>query len=68
MNTEKFLRDLSGLLNTHSIDTDLNTPDFILSSYLAGCLGAYKKARERTDDYDGWVKKGIIEPSSAKEK
>lgn len=42
-------KDLSELLNKHSIDSVSNTPDFILAEYMIDVLVAYEdaiKARE----------------------
>jgi len=41
-----FQTELEGLLNKYSKDNDTNTPDFILSSFIAGILGAYKDAMD----------------------
>ena len=35
-----FESELSVLLNKHSIDSEVNTPDFILAQYLLSCLAA----------------------------
>lgn len=44
-----FEKELAGLLNRHSKDTEINTPDYILASYLAECLELFRmtvKARD----------------------
>ena len=38
---EEFTNDLTNLINTHSLENDSDTPDFILSEYLVGCLQAF---------------------------
>ncbi len=49
-------RELKDLINTHSIDNRLETPDYVLAEYIVGCLFAYetvvgrmKKHGEPTD-------------------
>jgi hypothetical protein len=46
-----FQKELTQLLNRHSIENYSDTPDFILSAYLNGCLEAFNKA---TVDKDLW--------------
>jgi hypothetical protein len=49
---ETFRKELTELINKHSIDTATNTPDYILADYMIKCLGAfdhavnYKKSEE----------------------
>ena len=46
-----FRKELEVLLNCHSIDSDLNTPDFILAEYIIKCLTNLKIT---TIDRDTW--------------
>jgi hypothetical protein len=39
--TPEFLTALSSLLNQHNIDTEIDTPDFVLAEYLSGALSLY---------------------------
>lgn len=42
--TTTLRRDLAAVLNTHSRESNSNTPDFILARYLIGCLEAFEQA------------------------
>ena len=44
MNVEEFKKDLSCLLNTHSVENNSNTPDFLLSDFMVSCLHAFEEA------------------------
>lgn len=50
MNTERgldmsnFERDLKGLINSYSMESASNTPDWILANYLIECLKAFDGA------------------------
>jgi len=39
-----FEKELTELINKHSLDSDSNTPDWVLAEYLTNCLRAYKLA------------------------
>lgn len=41
--------ELAALLNKHSADNAADTPDFILATYMLGCLKAFTEAVERRD-------------------
>lgn len=41
---ESFARELESLLNYYSQERPSNTPDFVLATYLLGCLAAYNQA------------------------
>lgn len=52
---QDFRRDLQKLLNQHSMENGSGTPDFLLASYLTGCLMTFDltlKERGR------WILKG----------
>lgn len=36
--------DLQHVLNSHSVDSKLATPDYVLAEYLKDCLKAFDKA------------------------
>jgi len=42
---EDFQKELESIINKYSIDNELNTQDFVLSSFLMGCLAGYKHMR-----------------------
>lgn len=44
-----FQQDLEKLINRHGLDADLNTPDFILASYLNDCLYVFETAVKGRD-------------------
>ena len=50
---DAFERDLQQLLNTHSMENDSDTPDFILARYLIECLGAWNAAVEYREKWYG---------------
>lgn len=46
----RFERELSSLINLHGIDSESDTPDFVLARYLVNCLASWAdnlKAREK---------------------
>ena len=51
--TEKqpFTNELEKLLNKHSIDNDLNTPDFILADMVVQMLEAIRTAQVKTNSW-----------------
>lgn len=49
----RFVHELEALINKHSIDNELNTPDFILASFLNGCLNTFNAAVRRREDWYG---------------
>ena len=54
MNQNKMIMfeiDLEKLINEHSIDNDLNTPDYILADYLVNCLENYRKITEERENW-----------------
>lgn len=55
-------KELTALLNRHSVESASDTPDFILAEYLMGCLKAYDKATRARDSWFG------LEPWSPAEK
>lgn len=48
-----FQKELEGLLNKHSKENASNTPDFILATYLVGCLKAFDEATSRRSQWYG---------------
>ena len=43
LDNERLKRELSIIMNSFGIDTECNTPDYILAGYLIDCLKSYKK-------------------------
>lgn len=44
MGNERFKKELEKLINKYSIESHSNTPDFILVSYVKGCIDAFNAA------------------------
>ena len=49
----EFRQELIVLLNRHSMENPSNTPDFILASYLLGCLAAFDTAVQQRETWYG---------------
>lgn len=62
-----FLRELEALINSHSIENESNTPDFILAQYIAGCLKAWNFATQARDAWFNFVPFGTYSPSDGKD-
>jgi len=41
-NKDEFRRDLSQLINRHSLENGSDTPDFMIADYLISCLDAFE--------------------------
>jgi hypothetical protein len=41
-NTLEFKKDLTDLINKHSIENDLNIPDYVISSAIIQCIMAFR--------------------------
>lgn len=54
---KEFKKKLTNLINIHSIDNDMNIPDFILATYICDCLTVYDVAHKRTLQFSGDSKK-----------
>ena len=46
-----FQKELEELINSHSKENESNTPDFILATYLSGCLEAFNNAIKSRDKW-----------------
>jgi len=46
-----FERELTVLMNQHGIDTETNTPDYILAEYLTACLTHYSEVTKKRDKW-----------------
>jgi hypothetical protein len=49
----KFQRELEQLINKYSVESESNTPDFILSEYLSNCLSTFNIAIMRREEWYG---------------
>lgn len=62
-NEDNFKKELTELINRHSIENDSDTPDFILASYLINCLNAYAetvKKRDKWFSFEPWTANSTI--------
>ncbi len=41
---DRFKKELTGLINRHSLDTFVSTPDYVLADYLTSCLVEFRDA------------------------
>lgn len=48
-----FEEELRGLINRHSRENGSNTPDFILSNFMAHCLEAFEVATHQRETWYG---------------
>jgi hypothetical protein len=48
------IKELEAVINKHSIENESDTPDFLLATYLSGCLENYAKVVKARDDWYGF--------------
>ena len=48
---KEFKKDLSALINKHSLENESNTPDFILAAYLVNCLNTYTITKNKVEKW-----------------
>lgn len=46
-----FEKELTSLINHHSLEKRSGTPDFILAEYLVNCLKAYEETKRSNDTW-----------------
>jgi len=51
--TMPFALELGRLINKHSVDNELGTPDFMLAAYLVDCLNAWSKINDTREQWFG---------------
>lgn len=49
-----FRKELTALINRHSMEKASNTPDLILANYMADCLEAFDKAIQAREEFYGY--------------
>ena len=54
-----FREELEQVINRHSMENGSDTPDFILSEYMADCLTAFDKAVARRERWYGRTKRPL---------
>lgn len=59
MKEQDFFTDLNNLINRYSFEKGSNTPDFILSSYIHGCLVNFNEAVNRREEHYGREKPAL---------
>lgn len=52
MNGE-FREELQHLLNKHSLESDSDTPDYVLARYLVNCLSVFNEATRAREEFYG---------------
>jgi hypothetical protein len=57
-----FEEALTTLINKHSMESESNTPDFILAQYILTCLSAYKNAVNARDKWFEFIPFGASNP------
>jgi len=57
-----FRKELTELINRHSIENGSDTPDFIIADYLMGCLEVYEVACRSRDVHYEFGRFGQREP------
>jgi len=53
MNLQAFQKELTELINKHSIENGSNTPDFILGQFLMDCLLSFNKSNQQREKWYG---------------
>jgi hypothetical protein len=48
-----FKQKLTALINSHSLESGSNTPDFVLAEYLVDCLATFDKASNKRERWYG---------------
>ena len=48
-----FEKELEQLINKHSIENESNTPDWILTQYIGGCLSSFSRAIQQRETWYG---------------
>lgn len=54
----EFARELTALINKHSIEKFSNTPDWVLSEYIMGCLRVFS---DTTKLREAWYGRDILD-------
>ena len=62
-NVSEFERDLTALINKHSLENDSDTPDFLLASYLRSCLEVFSSLMRQRERWWGRRVKADTEPT-----
>lgn len=50
---QNFEKELTSLINHHSLEKRSGTPDFILARYLVDCLKTYEEMKRTNDAWHG---------------
>ena len=59
---DSFEKELSALINKHSIENESNTPDWLLAQYLISCLAAFTVATQQRETWYGRDARRIVKP------
>lgn len=66
---DDFRKELAALINMHSLESESDTPDFILAQFLTACLAAFDETTRTRDKWWGhkhWQGSGLDGTESAK--
>lgn len=55
-----FAKDLQRLINSHSIENESDTPDFVLATFMSRCLAAFAEGVRGRDEYYGIKTRGYF--------
>lgn len=55
---DEFQKELTALINIHSMENASNTPDFLIAEFLVNCLRAFNLASEQKEK---WFAKEVVE-------
>lgn len=53
MTAPEFERELTALINRHSLESGSDTPDFILARFMLGCLSAWNEGIAEREQWYG---------------
>jgi hypothetical protein len=61
---ESFRKELEKLINSHSLENDSDTPDFLLATYMVSCLENYNEITQAREKWYGREKIEINLPDA----
>jgi len=62
MNIIQFQKELTGLINKHSLENESNIPDFIISQFLIDCLLSFNTSYKSNEKWNGRESLSNINP------
>jgi hypothetical protein len=55
---ETIIKELEELISRNNMDTESDTPDFVLAEMMYGFYETYKRATEKNIDWHSWKRLG----------